>query len=288
MRIEVAEHAGFCFGVKRAVDTVYQEIENAGGEKIYTYGPVVHNEEVVKDLEEKGVTVLQPEGDLPAGGRGTIITRAHGVSRETEEALLATGLRNVDTTCPFVKRIHKIVAEQSAAGKWIIIIGAAGHPEVIGIRGWADGPVTVIASAEEAEAFSAPEGTEICVVSQTTFNANKFEDLVAILNKKRYNITCVNTICNATHERQREAEALAARVDRMIVIGSKTSSNSQKLYEICKAKCPNTCFIQTKADLDLQLNGNEQLIGITAGASTPKYIIEEVFKECQNRLLNKC
>ena len=251
MRIEVAEHAGFCFGVKRAVDTVYQEIENAGGEKIYTYGPVVHNEEVVKDLEEKGVTVLQPEGDLPAGGRGTIITRAHGVSRETEEALLATGLRNVDTTCPFVKRIHKIVAEQSAAGKWIIIIGAAGHPEVIGIRGWADGPVTVIASAEEAEAFSAPEGTEICVVSQTTFNANKFEDLVAILNKKRYNITCVNTICNATHERQREAEALAARADRMIVIG-------------------------------------EQLIGITAGASTPKYIIEEVFKECQNRLLNKC
>ena len=288
MRIEVAEHAGFCFGVKRAVDTVYPEIENAGGEKIYTYGPVVHNEEVVKDLEEKGVTVLQPEGDLPAGGRGTIITRAHGVSRETEEALLATGLRNVDTTCPFVKRIHKIVAEQSAAGKWIIIIGAAGHPEVIGIRGWADGPVTVIASAEEAEAFSAPEGTEICVVSQTTFNANKFEDLVAILNKKRYNITCVNTICNATHERQREAEALAARADRMIVIGSKTSSNSQKLYEICKAKCPNTCFIQTQADLDLRLHGNEQLIGITAGASTPKYIIEEVFKECQNRLLNKC
>ena len=194
----------------------------------------------------------------------------------------------MDTTCPFVKRIHKIVAEQSAAGKWIIIIGAAGHPEVIGIRGWADGPVTVIASAEEAEAFSAPEGTEICVVSQTTFNANKFEDLVAILNKKRYNITCVNTICNATHERQREAEALAARADRMIVIGSKTSSNSQKLYEICKAKCPNTCFIQTQADLDLRLHGNEQLIGITAGASTPKYIIEEVFKECQNRLLNKC
>ena len=288
MRIEVAEHAGFCFGVKRAVDTVYQEVEKADGQKIYTYGPVVHNEEVVRDLEEKGVTVLQPGETLPAGDSGTIITRAHGVSKETEEALLATGLRNVDTTCPFVKRIHKIVAEQSAAGKWIIIIGAAGHPEVIGIRGWADGPVTVIASAEEAEAFSAPEGTEICVVSQTTFNANKFEDLVAILNKKRYNITCVNTICNATHERQREAEALAARADRMIVIGSKTSSNSQKLYEICKAKCPNTCFIQTQADLNLQLNGNEQLIGITAGASTPKYIIEEVFKECQNRLLNKC
>ena len=273
MRIEVAEHAGFCFGVKRAVDTVYQEVEKADGQKIYTYGPVVHNEEVVRDLEERGVTVLQPGETLPAGDSGTIITRAHGVSKETEEALLATGLRNVDTTCPFVKRIHKIVAEQSAAGKWIIIIGAAGHPEVIGIRGWADGPVTVIASAEEAEAFSAPEGTEICVVSQTTFNANKFEDLVAILNKKRYNITCVNTICNATHE---------------IVIGSKTSSNSQKLYEICKAKCPNTCFIQTQADLDLRLHGNEQLIGITAGASTPKYIIEEVFKECQNRLLNKC
>ncbi len=288
MRIEVAEHAGFCFGVKRAVDTVYQEVEKADGQKIYTYGPVVHNEEVVRDLEEKGVTVLQPGETLPTGDSGTIITRAHGVSKETEEALLATGLRNVDTTCPFVKRIHKIVAEQSAAGKWIIIIGAAGHPEVIGIRGWADGPVTVIASAEEAEAFSAPEGTEICVVSQTTFNANKFEDLVAILNKKRYNITCVNTICNATHERQREAEALAARADRMIVIGSKTSSNSQKLYEICKAKCPNTCFIQTQADLDLRLHGNEQLIGITAGASTPKYIIEEVFKECQNRLLNKC
>ncbi len=288
MRIEVAEHAGFCFGVKRAVDTVYQEVEKADGQKIYTYGPVVHNEEVVRDLEERSVTVLQPGETLPAGDSGTIITRAHGVSKETEEALLATGLRNVDTTCPFVKRIHKIVAEQSAAGKWIIIIGAAGHPEVIGIRGWADGPVTVIASAEEAEAFSAPEGTEICVVSQTTFNANKFEDLVAILNKKRYNITCVNTICNATHERQREAEALAARADRMIVIGSKTSSNSQKLYEICKAKCPNTCFIQTQADLDLRLHGNEQLIGITAGASTPKYIIEEVFKECQNRLLNKC
>ena len=274
MDVILAEHAGFCFGVKRAVEQVYEQA--ATGKPIYTYGPIIHNEEVVKDLEHKGVQVIENETQLRDIREGTVVIRSHGVSKQICDEIAAGGLECVDATCPFVKRIHKIVEKESAAGKKIVIIGNAGHPEVEGIMGWSATPAVVIGSAAEAGNFTCEPGREICVVSQTTFNYNKFQDVVEILMKKGYNGSVVNTICNATEVRQTEAREIAARVDVMIVIGGNHSSNTQKLYEICMQECANTYFIQTLNDLQLDLPKSVRLVGITAGASTPNNIIEEV------------
>ncbi|MDE6943198.1 MAG: 4-hydroxy-3-methylbut-2-enyl diphosphate reductase [Lachnospiraceae bacterium] len=274
MEVILAEHAGFCFGVKRAVEQVYEQA--ATGKPIYTYGPIIHNEEVVKDLEHKGVQVIEDEQALQAIGTGTVVIRSHGVSKRICEKIETCGLECVDATCPFVKRIHRIVEKESTAGKQVIIIGNAGHPEVEGIMGWSKTPAVVIGSAEEAEKFAYEAGKELCVVSQTTFNYNKFQDVVEILMKKGYNGSVVNTICNATEVRQTEAREIAARVDVMIVIGGNQSSNTRKLYEICMQECANTYFIQTLNDLHLDLPKSVRLVGITAGASTPNNIIEEV------------
>ena len=274
MEVILAEHAGFCFGVKRAVEQVYEQV--ATGKPIYNYGPIIHNEEVVKDLEHKGVQVIEDEQALQAIGTGTVVIRSHGVSKRICEKIEMCGLECVDATCPFVKRIHRIVERESTAGKQIIIVGNAGHPEVEGIMGWSKTPTVVIGSAEEAEKFAYEAGKELCVVSQTTFNYNKFQDVVEILMKKGYNGSVVNTICNATEVRQTEAREIAARVDVMIVIGGNQSSNTRKLYEICMQECANTYFIQTLNDLHLDLPKSVRLVGITAGASTPNNIIEEV------------
>ena len=274
MEVILAESAGFCFGVKRAVEKVYEQA--AIGKKIYTFGPIIHNEEVVKDLENKGVTVIETEEELTSLTEGTVVIRSHGVSKHICDLIAQSGLECVDATCPFVKRIHNIVEKESAAGKKIIIIGNAGHPEVEGIMGWSHTPASVIESAEEAENFNCKKDEMLCIVSQTTFNYNKFKDLVEIFQKKGYNVNVVNTICNATEERQTKAREIAARVDAMIVIGGKHSSNTRKLYEICKEKCADTYFIQTLDDLHLELPETAALVGITAGASTPNNIIEEV------------
>ncbi len=273
--IILAKSAGFCFGVERAVNKVYEEASVS--RDIYTYGPIIHNKEVVADLEAKGVHVVESAEELRALKGGTVIIRSHGVSRDTDRLIRESAHKCIDATCPFVKRIHRTVEAESAAGKKIVIIGNPVHPEVMGIMGWSSTPVTVIQTMEEAHNFNVSDETEVCVVAQTTFNANKFQDLVAILKEKSYNVICVNTICNATHERQSEAKAIAARADIMIVIGDRSSSNSAKLYEICRKECPDTHFIQTWNDLHLTLTGAEKVIGITAGASTPKNIIEEVY-----------
>ena len=274
MEIILAESAGFCFGVKRAVEKVYEQTGST--KKIYTFGPIIHNEEVVKDLENKGVSVIETSEELNALTEGTVVIRSHGVSKNICDLIEKRGLECIDATCPFVKRIHNIVEKESAAGKKIIIIGNAGHPEVEGIKGWSHTPAVVIESAEEAEKFCCDKQEFLCIVSQTTFNYNKFKELVEIFQKKGYNVTVVNTICNATEERQTQARDIAARVDAMIVIGGKHSSNTRKLYEICKEKCAATYFIQTLDDLHLELPKTAALVGITAGASTPNNIIEEV------------
>ena len=274
MEVIVAEHAGFCFGVRRAVEQVYEQIKT--GKPIYTYGPIIHNEQVVEDLENKGVKVIESEEELALIPEGTVVIRSHGVPKRVEDRIRAAGLECVDATCPFVKRIHNIVAKESEAGRKIVIIGNAGHPEVEGITGWAKGEVTVIGSVEEARSFADGTGEEICIVSQTTFNYNKFQDMVEIFMEKGYNVIVVNTICNATEERQTEAAGIAAKVDAMIVIGGKHSSNTRKLYDICMEKCADTYFIQTLDDLHLDLPKSVRLVGITAGASTPNNIIEEV------------
>ena len=274
MEVILAKSAGFCFGVKRAVETVYEQTGTEN--RIYTYGPIIHNEEVVKDLESKGVTVLEGEEDLRKLDKGTVVIRSHGVSREICEMIEKKGLACVDATCPFVKRIHRIVEKESGEGRRIIIIGNPGHPEVEGIMGWSHTPAAVIESAEEAEKFTCLPGEKLCLVSQTTFNYNKFKELVEIFQKKGYNITIVNTICNATEERQTEAREIADKVDAMIVIGGKHSSNTRKRYEICRERCKSTYLIQTLDDLHLELPETAALVGITAGASTPNNIIEEV------------
>ncbi len=274
MEVILAEHAGFCFGVRRAVEQVYEQA--AGGKPIYTYGPIIHNEEVVKDLEQKGVHVIETEAQLAEIKEGTVVIRAHGVPKEICEKIEARGLTCVDATCPFVKRIHNIVETESKAGRKIVIIGNAGHPEVEGIMSWAKEPATVIESMEEARNFTCGQDEELCIVSQTTFNYNKFQDMVEILKEKGYNGSVVNTICNATEVRQTEAREIAAKVDVMIVIGGKHSSNTRKLYEICMQECANTYYIQTLDDLHPDLPKSVRLVGITAGASTPNNIIEEV------------
>lgn len=276
MEVIRAKSAGFCFGVKRAVDTVYEQVEKQMGKQIYTYGPIIHNEEVVKDMEAHGVKVLHSEEELKGLEEGLVIIRSHGVPKRICDLMDEKGIEYVDATCPFVKRIHKIVAEESKKGSRIIIIGNPDHPEVEGIRGWAGENVTVIKNAEEAEKFENTTSERICIVSQTTFNYNKFKDIVEIIEKKRYDILVLNTICNATQERQVEARQIASQVDVMIVIGGRNSSNTQKLYEICRRECKHTYYIQTLEDFKPEITGTVRSVGITAGASTPNQIIEEV------------
>ena len=280
MNVKVAETAGFCFGVQRAVDRVY-ELIGSDAAPIYTLGPIIHNEEVVSDLEKKGVAVIC-EKDLGSLKGGTVVIRSHGVGRRVYNTIKKYGLGYVDVTCPFVLKIHKIVERESSRGAHIVIIGDPGHPEVQGICGWCQGPYTVIKNAEDAEKFNISPEKEVCVVSQTTFNYNKFQELVEILRKKSYDnhvlniLNILNTICNATEERQKEAKAIAGEVDTMLVVGGRHSSNTQKLFEICKKECENTYYIQTPVDLDSDMFQCSSYVGITAGASTPKKIIEEV------------
>ena len=280
MKVRVAETAGFCFGVKRAVDKVYEQAEKAEG-FIYTYGPIIHNEEVVKDLTARGVKVIGSKEEVDGLESGTVLIRSHGVSREIQERIEARGLNLVDATCPFVKKIHKIVERESRKGAGIVIIGDAMHPEVEGIRGWCQGDVTVLQTEEEARNFTADSTKKLCLVSQTTFNYNKFHNLVEIISEKGYDIIVLNTICNATEERQTEARRIARESDGMIVIGGRHSSNTRKLFEICKNECENTYYIQTLDDLDVRQLHSMSCVGITAGASTPNNLIEEVLKECQ-------
>ncbi len=283
MEIRLVAGAGFCFGVKRAVDTVYEQLQT--GKTIYTYGPIVHNEEVVKELAELGVRVIENRQELErlpdlrslADPRaGTVIIRAHGVPREVQQCMEQKGWEVIDATCPFVKRIHRTVEKKSGQGDHILVVGNPDHPEIQGIVGWCNGPVDVIETVEEAEKYVPPEGKKLTVVAQTTFNYNKFQTIVEILKKKGYNVSIVNTICNATEDRQRDTREVAANADAMIVIGGKHSSNAAKLYEICREVCDNTYFIQTLDDLHLELPKSARLVGITAGASTPNKLIEEV------------
>lgn len=274
MEVILAKTAGFCFGVKRAVEQVYEQ--TGCNKKIFTYGPIIHNEEVVKDLEKKGVQVIDNLDELAKVSEGTVIVRSHGVSEDIYKAINDKNLECIDATCPFVKRIHKIVEKESLNGCQIVIIGNDGHPEVEGIKGWSRTPAVVIESKEEAEKFVNERNQKICIVSQTTFNYKKFQELVEIFQKKGYDILVVNTICSATEERQAEASKIAGQVDAMIVIGGTHSSNTRKLFEICSKECENTYFIQTLDDLNLDLPKSVRLVGITAGASTPNNIIEEV------------
>ena len=276
MKTILADKAGFCFGVSRAMELVENEIAS-GAHPIFTYGPMIHNEEVIRDLEARGVTVTDLTGALANKTGGTMLIRSHGITRDEYEALQNAGYEIVDGTCPFVSKIHRYVEEYSAQGYQIVIIGDPAHAEVKGICGWVtNGTPIVVRTAEEAKVLSMPAGSKVCVVSQTTFNLNKFQEIIEIISQKGYYIKVCKTICAATRERQEAAQVLAHEVDAMIVIGGKDSSNTRKLYEICSGICPDSFLIQTKDDLDPADFHSFDYVGITAGASTPNNIIEEV------------
>ena len=276
MKLTIAKSAGYCFGVKRAVNMVYQEAEEAKV-PVYTYGPIIHNEEVVRDLKQRGVHVVRELKELENLPKGKIIIRSHGISRREHEAMKACGFEVLDATCPFVLKIHRLVEKYSKEGYRIVIAGNEHHPEVEGILGWVEGqPAYTVTSQEDIEKLPLKEGEKVCIVAQTTFNYNKFQDLVEKISKTYYDILVLNTICNATQERQVEARQIASQVDVMIVIGGRNSSNTQKLYEICRRECKHTYYIQTLEDFKPEITGTVRSVGITAGASTPNQIIEEV------------
>ncbi len=230
--VTLAKSAGFCFGVKRAVEMVQKNIDTKTG-PIYTYGPIIHNEVVVRDLEDQGVHVIEEGTNLDSYEPGTVIIRSHGVTKAVYDALRENGFEVVDATCPFVLKIHRLVREYAEKGYHILIVGNEKHPEVEGIIGWIpEGHAyTAITTTEEAEAFTVENDAKVCIVSQTSFNYKKFEELVEIIDRKGYDSIAVNTICNATEERQTEAREVACNADVMLVIGGKSSSNSQKLFE---------------------------------------------------------
>lgn len=274
MKVELAKSAGFCFGVEKAVNTVYEEAKK-GNDIVYTLGPIIHNEEVVKDMKKRGVEAVKIE-DLASLPKGTVIIRSHGISREIFNFVKRSGHRVVDATCPFVKKIHAIVSVQSGKGKTVVIIGNPEHPEVMGIRGWGDENTYAVENIEQFINLELKKDEEIIIVAQTTFNHKKFQEIIDKISILGYDVRCFNTICNATQERQAEAKKIASNVDAMIVIGDKKSSNTGKLVEICQEECKNTVFIQTLEDLDYGALLSVDSVGITAGASTPKHIIEEV------------
>lgn len=274
MKVELAKSAGFCFGVEKAVNTVYEEAKK-NDEIVYTLGPIIHNEEVVKDMKRRGVEAVNIE-DLNSLPKGTVIIRSHGVSKDVYNFVKQSGHRVVDATCPFVKKIHAIVSVQSGKKKTVVIIGNPKHPEVIGIRGWGDENTYAVENIEQFINLNLKKDEEIVIVAQTTFNHKKFQEIIDKILFLGYDVRCFNTICNATQERQAEAKKIASNVDAMIVIGDKKSSNTGKLVEICQEECKNTFFIQTLEDLNYDALLSVDSVGITAGASTPKHIIEEV------------
>lgn len=272
LEIIVAKSAGFCFGVNNAVNLLYNLIEQNKG-VIYTFGPIIHNDQVVSLFESKGVKSVE-DVDV-AEEYSSIVIRAHGVQPLEYEKMQRRNLNIFDATCPFVKKIHKLAEEKYKEGYKIIIVGDSKHPEVIGINGWCDGNALIIETVEQAEKIPA-SSAKACVVAQTTLTRERWLKICEILNKKFENLLKFDTICNATKIRQDEAACIAQNVDLMLVLGGKNSSNTQKLFEICKRYCTDTYVAETYKDLQVLDLNKYKKIGITAGASTPDWVIEEV------------
>lgn len=274
MKVILAEHSGFCFGVKKAIDAAFDEISlNENGVPIYSFGPLIHNPQVVAQLQSQGVTVVEDlETDQPPGNW---IIRSHGVSEAVYNQLEARATKIIDATCPFVRRIQKLAKEHYEKGYKIAIIGDPKHPEVIGINGWCSNQGVIIQSKEDLEKID-PQ-LPLCVVVQTTMPLARYEELVAEIQGKVKDLVLFNTICNATRERQESARQLARQVDAMVVVGGYSSSNTQKLVAICRGENPTGTFhVETADELDIEKLRQYKVVGVTAGASTPHWIISEV------------
>lgn len=274
----MAKTAGFCFGVDKAINTV-NTIINTSANSIYTLGPIIHNEQVVESFKNKGVKVINEIEEIDEIEEGSnIVIRAHGITPEQHSRLLEKGLNVIDATCPYVKKIQKLVKKKYDEGWKVVIVGDKNHPEVKGINGWCNNEAFIVNSVDELDEWK-NEVDKICVVAQTTITLNKWEAINKYLEKKFENIIKFDTICNATTQRQIEAIEIAKQVDIMIVIGGYSSSNTQKLYEVCLNYCPETYKVGMPGDLPLEYIKKHNKIGLTAGASTPDWIIKEVIEK---------
>ncbi|MBE7045310.1 MAG: bifunctional 4-hydroxy-3-methylbut-2-enyl diphosphate reductase/30S ribosomal protein S1 [Ruminococcaceae bacterium] len=280
--IKIAKTAGFCYGVKRAVDEVYERAQK--GEKIATLGSLIHNRQVVEELEQKGVIVCHCVDEVPKDTK--LIVRTHGVSEAIIRELEQKQIPFVDMTCPFVAKIHRIVSEHYHKGYEIVIVGDENHPEVQGINGWCENQATILYDSV-TEIPEKLQTKPVCIVAQTTINRKIFVQIVQILKNTCQSTIVFDTICSATKDRQAETDALASESDVMFVIGGRESSNTKKLYEISKAHCPETYFIETYEDIPHYVYLKNKKIGITAGASTPGRIIEEVFTTMDEKMRNE-
>lgn len=279
MEIILAKTAGFCFGVDRALKKVY---DNLGNGPLYTYGPIIHNRQVVEELADKGVQVIEDLDRLDEYPVGDIIIRSHGISEAEHRKIEASAFGLIEATCPYVKRIHKLVAKASEAGREIILLGNAKHPEITGIAGWSKKDVHIIECLEDIDKLPEDRDKTYEVVVQTTFNLALYKEIVSALQLRNFHVIINETICSATEERQSEALEIASKADLMIVIGDRHSSNTRKLYEICQEQCEATYRIESIDEFELSAVGDHAVIGITAGASTPKKLIEEVISNVRN------
>lgn len=277
MEVYIADHAGYCFGVKNAVNVAVDTLKNAKDKSTYSLGPLIHNPQVVSKLNSKGLKVVNKIDDTMYGD---IIIRAHGVPYAVEERINESNLELVDCTCPYVKSVHKKVNEYNNNEYKVIIIGDKDHPEVIGINGWCNDEGIIVNSEEDAKRIFGYD--KICIVSQTTNTLEKFQKLANIIKSQGKEVKIINTICNATNLRQTACKSLAKKVDAMVVIGGYESSNTNKLEEISRIYCKNVYHIEISEELPLQEIVKFNTIGITAGASTPDWIIREVVDTVEN------
>ena len=278
MELTIGEHAGFCFGVRRAVLKAFECAEKQL--PCVTLGPLIHNPQEVERLRRAGIRSVETLDEVKPGE--TVIIRSHGVTPDVYRQCEARGIPVIDATCPHVAHIHQLVRQYSEHGDAVVIVGEADHPEVIGIAGWARGRVFILPDAQAAEQAELPQ--KALVVAQTTIRRDRFDSVLQVLRRRVPDLTERITICAATSQRQQEAEKLSGEADVMVVVGGRNSSNTQKLYNICKDVCPHTYYIQTLVDLEPQGFPNVRSVGITAGASTPKNIIEEVHSYVRSKL----
>lgn len=275
MELTIGEHAGFCFGVRRAVDTAFEAAK--GDRPCVTLGPLIHNPQEVERLERAGVRVVESLDEVAPGQ--TVIIRSHGVTPDVYAQLKARGLSCIDATCPHVSRIHQLVEQY---GGPVIIVGEADHPEVVGIAGWARGPVLILPTVEAACTTELPH--RALVVAQTTIRRERFEEVLAALEARIPELTVRRTICAATSQRQAEASRLSQQADVMIVVGGRNSSNTRKLFETCKARCPRAILAETPEDVPQDAIRPEDRVAITAGASTPQWLLTQVREAVEARV----
>ncbi|WP_034802083.1 bifunctional 4-hydroxy-3-methylbut-2-enyl diphosphate reductase/30S ribosomal protein S1 [Eubacterium sp. AB3007] len=282
MEIIRAKHSGFCFGVRQAIEKTYAQLDQEHRGAIYTCGPLIHNTSVTDSLKENGVGIIHDLSETAPGD--TVIIRSHGEPKSFYDQAATMDLEIVDATCPFVARIHQLVNKAFQEGRPIIIVGDRTHPEVIGINGWCNDQAFIAHSSEDARRF---EESEAFLVCQTTLNEKVLQEVVSVLQEKGVDLDIQNTICNATRDRQKAADELSQKVDMMLVIGGRNSSNTRKLYEICKKNQKYTFFVENISDLPLKELQKYNRIGIAAGASTPERVIKEVISTMSENITNE-